>query len=48
MDDAKETHALVTNVIAPGAVLGRTEDGFVVGVADGAVRVIAAPLAGGM
>ncbi|HEY8292312.1 MAG TPA: formyltransferase family protein [Thermomicrobiales bacterium] len=29
---------------SPGVVLDRTEDGFVVGVADGAVRVTAAPL----
>jgi methionyl-tRNA formyltransferase len=31
---------------SPGTVLDRTEDGFVVGVADGAVRVTAAPLTG--
>jgi len=30
---------------SPGVVLDHMEDGFVVGVADGAVRVIAAPLA---
>ncbi len=30
---------------SPGVVLDHTEDGFVVGVADGAVRVIASPLA---
>lgn len=30
---------------SPGIVLERTEDGFVVGVADGAVRIVAAPLA---
>ncbi|MGI8690473.1 MAG: methionyl-tRNA formyltransferase [Thermomicrobiales bacterium] len=30
---------------SPGVVLDRTEDGFVVGVADGAVQVTAAPLA---
>ncbi len=29
---------------SPGVVLERTEDGFVVGAADGAVRVIATPL----
>lgn len=29
---------------SPGVVLDRSDDGFVVGVADGAVRVIAAPL----
>ena len=29
---------------SPGVVLDRTEDGFIVGVADGAVRVIAVPL----
>lgn len=31
--------------VSPGVVLDRTEDGFVVGVADGAVRVTAAPFA---
>jgi len=33
------------HAVLPGVVLDRMEDGFVVGVADGAVRVIAAPLA---
>ena len=33
-----------TGAVSPGSVLDRTEDGFVVGVADGAVRVTAVPL----
>ena len=31
---------------SPGVILDRTEDGFVVGVADGAVRITATPLTG--